>query len=56
MIGILPEPERLALASAQSLACADFVSLPLCDEVERRDRSSAAYVLSSTLATAPPIR
>lgn len=34
-------PERLALARAESLPHADFLSLVLCDEVERRDRSSA---------------
>ncbi len=34
-------PERLALARAQSLPHADFLSLLLSDEVERRDRSSA---------------
>jgi DNA replication protein DnaC len=34
-------PERLALARAESLAHADFLSLPLSDEVERRDRPSA---------------
>jgi len=34
-------PERLALARAESLPHADFLSLLLADEVERRDRSSA---------------
>ncbi|MDP9436272.1 MAG: IS21-like element helper ATPase IstB [Actinomycetota bacterium] len=34
-------PERLALARAESLPHADFLSLLLSDEVERRDRSSA---------------
>jgi len=34
-------PERLALARSQSLPHADFLSLLLSDEVERRDRSSA---------------
>ena len=34
-------PERLALARTQSLPHADFLSLLLSDEVERRDRSSA---------------
>jgi DNA replication protein DnaC len=34
-------PERLALARSQSLPHADFLSLLLADEVERRDRSSA---------------
>jgi DNA replication protein DnaC len=34
-------PERLALARTQSLPHADFLSLLLADEVERRDRSSA---------------
>jgi DNA replication protein DnaC len=35
-------PERLALARAESLPHADFLTLLLADEVERRDRSSAA--------------
>jgi DNA replication protein DnaC len=35
-------PERLALARAESLPHADFLSLLLSDEVERRDRTSAA--------------
>ena len=35
-------PERLALARTESLPHADFLTLLLCDEVERRDRSSAA--------------
>jgi DNA replication protein DnaC len=34
-------PERLALARTESLPYADFLSLLLADEVERRDRSSA---------------
>lgn len=34
-------PERLALARSQSLPHADFLTLLLSDEVERRDRSSA---------------
>jgi DNA replication protein DnaC len=34
-------PERLALARTESLPHADFLSLLLSDEVERRDRSSA---------------
>jgi DNA replication protein DnaC len=34
-------PERLALARSQSLPHADFLTLILADEVERRDRSSA---------------
>jgi hypothetical protein len=34
-------PERLALARAESLPHADFLTLLLSDEVERRDRSSA---------------
>ena len=34
-------PERLTLARTQSLPHADFLSLLLADEVERRDRSSA---------------
>jgi DNA replication protein DnaC len=34
-------PERLALARSESLPHADFLSLLLSDEVERRDRSSA---------------
>jgi DNA replication protein DnaC len=34
-------PERLALARAESLPHADFLSLLLSDEVERRDRASA---------------
>jgi len=34
-------PERLALARSESLPHADFLSLLLADEVERRDRSSA---------------
>jgi DNA replication protein DnaC len=34
-------PERLALARTVQLPHADFLSLPLSDEVERRDRSSA---------------
>lgn len=34
-------PERLALARAQSLPHADFLSLVLADEVERRERASA---------------
>ncbi len=35
-------PERLALARTESLPHADFLTLLLSDEVERRDRSSAA--------------
>ena len=35
-------PERLALARTESLPYADFLTLLLCDEVERRDRSAAA--------------
>lgn len=35
-------PEQLALARTESLPHADFLTLLLCDEVERRDRSSAA--------------
>jgi DNA replication protein DnaC len=35
-------PERLALARAEQLPHADFLTLLLADEVERRDRSSAA--------------
>jgi DNA replication protein DnaC len=35
-------PERLALARAESLPHQDFLTLLLADEVERRDRSSAA--------------
>jgi DNA replication protein DnaC len=34
-------PERLALARSQSLPHADFLTLILADEVERRDRTSA---------------
>jgi DNA replication protein DnaC len=34
-------PERLALARAESLPHADFLSLLISDEVDRRDRSSA---------------
>lgn len=34
-------PERLALARAESLPHADFLSLLLADEVDRRDRTSA---------------
>ena len=34
-------PERLALARTESLPHADFLTLVLADEVERRDRSSA---------------
>lgn len=34
-------PERLALARAESLPHADFLSLVLADEVDRRDRASA---------------
>jgi len=34
-------PERLALARSESLPHADFLTLLLSDEVERRDRSSA---------------
>jgi DNA replication protein DnaC len=34
-------PERLALARAESLPHADFLSLLLSDEVDRRDRTSA---------------
>jgi DNA replication protein DnaC len=34
-------PERLALARTESLPHADFLTLLLADEVERRDRSSA---------------
>ena len=34
-------PERLALARAESLPHADFLSLLLADEVDRRDRASA---------------
>jgi DNA replication protein DnaC len=34
-------PERLALARSEQLPHADFLSLLLSDEVERRDRSSA---------------
>ncbi len=34
-------PERLALARAEQLPYADFLSLLLSDEVERRDRASA---------------
>jgi DNA replication protein DnaC len=34
-------PERLALARTESLPHADFLSLLLADEVERRDRTSA---------------
>ena len=34
-------PERLALARDQSMPHADFLSLLLSDEVERRDRTSA---------------
>jgi hypothetical protein len=48
MLGILPEPERLALARRQSLAYADFVSLPLGDDVERR-AGPRPSVLSSLL-------
>jgi DNA replication protein DnaC len=35
-------PERLALAKQQSLPYADFLSLVFADEVDRRDRTSAA--------------
>ena len=35
-------PERLALARTESLPHADFLTLLLSDEVERRDRSSTA--------------
>jgi DNA replication protein DnaC len=35
-------PERLALARAESLPHQDFLTLLLADEVERRDRTSAA--------------
>lgn len=35
-------PERLALARAEQLPHADFLTLLLADEVERRDRTSAA--------------
>jgi DNA replication protein DnaC len=35
-------PERLALAKAQSLPYPDFLSLVFADEVDRRDRTSAA--------------
>ncbi len=34
-------PERLALARAESLPHADFLTLVLSDEVDRRDRASA---------------
>jgi hypothetical protein len=34
-------PERLALATQQSLPYVDFLSLVFADEVERRDRTSA---------------
>ena len=34
-------PERLALARAESLPHADFLTLVLSDEVDRRDRNSA---------------
>ena len=34
-------PERLALARTESLPHADFLSLLLSDEVERRERTSA---------------
>ncbi|MGH3786953.1 MAG: ATP-binding protein [Pseudonocardiaceae bacterium] len=41
-------PERLALARAESLPHADFLSLLLSDEVERRDRSSAVLRARAT--------
>ena len=34
-------PERLALARSESLPHADFLTLVLSDEVDRRDRTSA---------------